>query len=310
MPKRTDKEGVDEALNPAALQPTPQVSPKTARTRILSMQTVLGAGAGRKSTDLLRHPDAQTKARLLYYYCIASESKVTETVHSLFTIAEHYAGENPSELDSPEVINGIPRFFKSLTAQEKAEFCYNQVTEALSTQALPVTVNSLLATRRLDPDDPSSSVAGRFVQRVTRFVCGNLLILFVFFLLFEFRGSAVSDTFTADEIERLYIGFSWVAFGCVGALVHLLNHALTTTRLQTFDASEERKIWPRVLLGGMFGFVLPWVLSTSSTALGTAAREGLAVGPMAAFFAGYSVRFSIGLLERVLAAVLPETKTR
>ncbi|MEL6678539.1 MAG: hypothetical protein AAFQ51_07525 [Pseudomonadota bacterium] len=254
---------------------------------------------------VLRHPDAQTKARLLYEYCIASDRKVSETVHTLFIIAEHYASDDPQEFESPEEINGIPRFFTALSFKERSEFCYNQVTEALSIEALPVTVNSLMATRRLDPNDPSSSVAGRFVQRVTRYVSVSLLVLLAFYLVVSnwtfFAGPSASESQADQTLEWA----SWIAFGCVGALIHLLNHALTTTRLQTFDVSEERKVWPRILLGGMFGFVVPWMLDAGNM-LGR--ETAPAVGPLVAFFGGYSVRFSIGLLERLLAAILPETK--
>ncbi|MEL6128180.1 MAG: hypothetical protein AAFR57_17605 [Pseudomonadota bacterium] len=254
---------------------------------------------------LLRHPDAQTKARLLYEYCIASDRKVSETVHTLFIIAEHYAGNDPQDLESPEEINGIPRFFTTLTARERSAFCYNQVTETLSTEALPVTVNTLMATRRLDPNDPSSSVAGRFVQRVTRFVSLGLLLLLAFYLAvagWQYFAETPGDE---QQVNQTLEWASWIAFGCVGALIHLLNHALTTTRLQTFDVSEERKVWPRILLGGMFGFVVPWMLDAGNM-LGQ--ETAPAVGPLIAFFGGYSVRFSIGLLERLLAAVLPETR--
>ena len=82
---------------------------------------------------------AKDRARLLYEYCIGSEKKVTESVHNLFIIAEHYSLENPRELDNPTVINGIPAFFDSLTPDEKAIYCYNLVSEALSLQAMPVT---------------------------------------------------------------------------------------------------------------------------------------------------------------------------
>lgn len=98
---------------------------------------------------------------------------------------------------------------------------------------------------------------------------------------------------------------TWIAFGGIGALVHLLNHVLTTTRLQIFEVSEERKIWPRLLLGGMFGFILPWLLAEAGPLKNSAIP---AIGSVAAFFGGYSVRFSIGLLERLLAALFPETK--
>ena len=87
---------------------------------------------------------------------------------------------------------------------------------------------------------------------------------------------------------------------------HLLNHALTTTRLQIFEVSEARKIGPRILLGGMFGFVVPWILTTTGLSTDTA----FPVAPVAAFFGGYSVRFSIGLLERLLAALFPEPKPK
>lgn len=121
----------------------------------------------------------------------------------------------------------------------------------------------------------------------------------------------------------------WVLFGCLGALVHLLNHALTTTRLQTFELSETRKIWPRLLLGGMFGFILPWLLSEANLIGidlgatpgpadpdatpepgGPVATPTLSPGLIAAFFGGYSVRFATGLIERVLSAVFPETKPK
>ena len=95
----------------------------------------------------------------------------------------------------------------------------------------------------------------------------------------------------------------WVAFGCLGALVHLLNHALTTTRLKTFELSEERKVWPRLLLGGMFGFVVPWLLGEAGLPMDTTKISG---GVIAAFFGGYSVRFATGLLDRLLQAVFPD----
>ncbi|WP_299737163.1 hypothetical protein [uncultured Roseobacter sp.] len=287
------------------VQAVPPQSESKAET-MLSLPDMLGLEAPQSHEPILSgHPDAQTKARLLYNYCIASERKVTESVHILYTIAEHYAGDNPNELDSPEVINGIPRFFNSLTAREKSEFCYNQVTEALSREALPVTVNSLLATRRTDPNDRTSSAAGRFVQRVTRYVSYTLLILLLLFAVYSLWNSLVPQEWQVGKDTDFIQWASWIAFGCVGALVHLLNHALTATRMKTFELSEERKVWPRLLLGGMFGFVVPWILMTSSA---LDLEAGLAVGSVAAFFGGYSVRFSIALLERLLQALLPETK--
>lgn len=104
------------------------------------------------------------KARLLYEYCVTSEKKVTETIHNLLIIADHYSGEKAHELDNPVEINGIPSFFKNLTSAEKSTYCYNQVIEGLSLEALPVTVESLLATKRWDPKNPWSSYAGRFVR--------------------------------------------------------------------------------------------------------------------------------------------------
>ncbi|WP_187431862.1 hypothetical protein [Roseobacter fucihabitans] len=247
------------------------------------------------------------KARLLHGYCISSGKKVTESVNSLFAIAEHYSGQNPGELDSPEVINGIPIFFKSLSSKDKSEFCYNQVTKELSVEALPVTINSLLATRRTNPNDPTSSVAGRFVRRVTQYVCFTLLFLFALYIAFVSQNFLGFGDQAINHETPIVQWTIWVGFGCVGALVHLLNNALTTTRLQTFDASEERKVGPRLLLGGLFGFVLPWLLSATST---LDLETGSAIGSVAAFFAGYSVRFSIGLLERLLEALLPETKSK
>jgi hypothetical protein len=234
--------------------------------------------------------NAQQKARLLYEYGIASKRKVSETVHNLFIIAEHYAEESPIDLTNPTVINGIPSFFENLTAEQKADYCYNQVTEGLSLEVLPVTVESLRATKRAEPNNPWSSYAGRFVRRVTIYVSISVSVLVVLWHLQ-----------LLNEVEEI----RWVAFGCLGSLLHLLNHALTTTRQQTFELSESRKIWPRLLLGGMLGFVLPWILREANV---EAFTNGNAVGSIAAFFAGYSVRFATGLLERVLKAVFPDTK--
>lgn len=254
--------------------------------------------------ELLGKLTPQLRARLLYEYCVTSEKKVSETVHSLFIIAEHYAAENPDELKNPEVINGIPPFFTALTAKEKAEYCYNQVTETLSLEAMPVTVESLRATKRREPDNPWSSYAGRFVRRVTGYVVLSLLVMAIlYFLIFTYLGWFTTET---GEITKEGNAIQWIAFGCIGALVHLLNHALTATRLQTFEISEARKIGPRILLGGIFGFVVPWILPLDSLPTDTT----IPAGPIAAFFGGYSVRFSIGLLERLLAALFPETKPR
>ncbi len=248
-------------------------------------------------------PDAQAKAQLLFHHCIAAGKNVSESVHGLFILGEHYASEDAKELDNPEVINGIPPFFKKLSRIQKSTFCYNQVTEALSSEAHPVTIDSLLATRRLKPSDPLSSIAGRFVVRVTYYVTGTLFAIGAIaagHLVWNELGPQEWKIKTDSDLFRYS---TWVAFGCVGALVHLLNHALTTTRLKTFDLSEERKVGPRILLGGMFGFILPWLLNfTEQFDTGV-----LAFGTMAAFFGGYSVRFAIGLLERLLEAVMPET---
>ena len=100
------------------------------------------------------------RAQLLYDYCVASEKKVSETVHNLFIIAEHYEDEHAGQIDDPEKINGIPRFFGALTPAQKSHFCYNKVTEELSLEALPVTVESLRATKREFPSKPASSYAG------------------------------------------------------------------------------------------------------------------------------------------------------
>lgn len=254
-------------------------------------------------------PDAQHKAKLLYNYCIASDRRVSESVHCLYAIAEHYASKTPSELENPETINGIPPFFKSLSNREKSTYCYNLVTEMLSSEAKPVTIESLLATRRLVPSDPTSSFAGRFVRRVTRFVIGTLGVMALAYAILwglahaGVWGLSTQSIFSGDVPAIRYP--TWAAFGCIGALVHLLNHALTTTRLQTFEVSEERKVLPRLLLGGMLGVILPWLIEQ-----GLPSPDEFAVGPVAAFFAGYSVRFVIGLLERVLAAFMPETEKK
>ncbi|MGI9240531.1 MAG: hypothetical protein ACR2RV_07000 [Verrucomicrobiales bacterium] len=244
-------------------------------TKILGMDS----DPGRKHTS-------KEKAQLLYEYSIASERKVSETVHNLYIIAEHYSGENPDEIANPATLNGIPPFFPSLTPREKADYCYDQVTEALSLEVLPVTVESLCATQRDNPNDPWSSNAGRFVRRIAIYVALVLVILLI-----------LAATGILENKEA-----RWVAFGCLGALVHLRNHALTTTRLQTFELSEERKIWPRLLLGGMFGFVVPWLLGEAGLPMDTIKISG---GAIAAFFGGYSTRFAINLLDRLLEAVSP-----
>ena len=60
-------------------------------------------------------------------------------------------------------------------------------------------------------------------------------------------------------------------------------------------------------LDGMFGFVVPWILTLAGLQSGTA---GIPVGSVAAFFGGYSVRFSTGPLERLMKALFPETKPK
>ncbi len=267
---------------------------------------ILGADVGpEEDFSEAKQPTSQDKARLLYDHCVASERNITESVHSLYIIGEHYSEEDPEEIISPETINGIPPFFKSLSAKEKAEFCYHQVVESLSREAYPVTVESLTATKRQDPTDPYSSFAGRFVKRVTRYVSVTLLILAGFYISYVFLGPFFRES-TNLKVDPMVVNAAvWCPMGCIGALVHLLNHALTTTRLKTFELSEERKIWPRILLGSLFGFVLPWVLSGS---LMPDLRSEPAAGSIFAFFGGYSVRFSIGLLERVLSAIVPETR--
>ena len=244
------------------------------------------------------------RAQLLYEYCLASEKKVSETVHSLYTIAEHYSADRPEDLANVETINGIPPFFATLTPERKAEYCYNQVTESLSLEAMPVTVESLRATKRSDPNNPWSSPAGRFVRHVTWYVILSLFIMLGLYYVFDSNPDLLATDSTEIPTKRMAI--QWIAFGCLGALVHLLNHALTATRLQTFEVSEARKIGPRLLLGGMFGFIVPWILALVEVPL----TETSPAGPVAAFLGGYSVRFSISLLERLLAAIFPETNQR
>lgn len=252
--------------------------------------------------EMLRPLDPQFRAQLLYEYCITSEKKVSETIHSLYIIAEHYAAEDPDKIENPEVINGIPSFFETLTPEQKAEYCYDQVTAALSLEALPVTAESLRATKRTDPDDPWSSYAGRFVRRVTVFVILSLFVMAgLYVLVYEYIGLEIPKEKDAIAMAS---AVQWIAFGCIGALVHLLNNALTATRLQTFELSEQRKIGPRLLLGGMFGFIAPWLFLEAGQLIETP----LSGGSVVAFFGGYSVRFSMALIDRVMAAIVPETK--
>jgi len=256
---------------------------------------------GFQPSGMLEPLTAKYRAELLYEYCTTSEKRVSESVHNLFIIAEHYSSEDSSPLNDEDKINMLPPFFGELSAKEKAEYCYNLVTELLSAEATPVTVESLRATKRLDPSDPWSSYAGFFVRRVTGWVLLSLIVMLVMYFLFDkhWQLFAAADGGLTPE----GIAIQWVGFGCIGALVHLLNNALTTTRLQTFKVSETRKIAPRLMLGGMFGYLVPWLISIAG-----AGTKHVAVGTVAAFFAGYSVRFSIGLLDRLMAAVLPETK--
>lgn len=258
--------------------------------RFLPPGDILGAKPGRT-----HELSVEEKAALLFEYCVASDKKVSETVHSLFIIAKHYSGNDPDDIAKPAQINGIPPLFEHLTARGKAEYCYLQVIDALSGEARPVTIESLNATKREDPKDPWSSYAGKFVRRVTIYVCLSLVAM----LGLWYWG--IPGELGLNEEPK------WVAFGCLGALIHLLNHALTTTRQQTFELSETRKIWPRLMLGGMFGFVLPWLLTAVGSVIDA---NNLPAGSAAAFFAGYSVRFSTGLLERLMKALIPETKAK
>ena len=61
------------------------------------------------------------------------------------------------------------------------------------------------------------------------------------------------------------------------------------------------------MLGGMFGFIVPWLVTLTGI---QADAETIPVGAVAAFFGGYSVRFSTGLLERLLNALFPDTKPK
>lgn len=256
------------------------------------------------------HASARTKAYLLYDHCTSIGANVQESTHNLFIVGEHFSRPKPTEIKQPELINGIPIFFSALSKAEKSEYCYRQVIEQLSKEAWPVTVNSLLATRRKIPSKADSSAAGKFVERVTWLVAVSLVIIGVLYVLYLYGDKIVPEWAQIENAQQVVQNASWVAFGCVGALVHLLNHALTTTRLKTFDRSEERKMYPRLLLGGMFGFLVPWLIDGAFTngALTDADGQNLVVGTIAAFFGGYSVRFSTGLVERILSAVMPETQ--
>jgi len=269
------------------------------------MQEPVGViGDLRAVLDGTRHPNARVKAHLLYDHCVTIGANVPESIHNLYIIGEHYSRAKPGPITNPEIINGIPSFFSALTDAEKAEYCYRQVIEQLSKEAWPVTVNSLIATRRRDPLDPRSSSAGEFVGRVTQLVGWSLVAIFALFFLSLYRESILPQSVLAPINDTHLNQISWIAFGCVGALVHLLNHALTATRMKTFDRSEERKMGPRLLLGGMFGFIIPWILQEAASADLTTTP---ALGSIVAFFGGYSVRFATGLLERILAALMPES---
>lgn len=256
-------------------------------------------------TDPIRSLTPQISAQLLFKYCLASDKKVGESVHRFFIMAEHYSS-SMNELKHHEDIAGLPAFFSTLTPAKKAEFCYNQVIEALSLEAMPVTAESLRATKRADLDNPWSSYAGQFVRYVTKWVLHCLIAMVAaYFVLDPYFNFFERNPDFPDRITE-GMAMQWVAFGCLGALIHLLNHALTATRLQTFEVSEARKVGPRLLLGGMFGFVVPWMLSL----VGLSGETIDVTGSVAAFFGGYSVRFSIGLLERLMAALMPETSPK
>ncbi|MEM8591074.1 MAG: hypothetical protein AAGF13_00965 [Pseudomonadota bacterium] len=256
------------------------------------------------------HASARTKAYLLYDHCTSIGANVPESTHNLYIVGEHYVRPRPSKIEKPELINGIPLFFAALSKAEKSEYCYRQVIEQLSKEAWPVTVNSLLATRRKVPSEADSSAAGKFVERVTWLVAVSLVVIAALYVFYLYGDRILPEWAKIENGQKVVQTVSWVAFGCVGALVHLLNHALTTTRLKTFERSEERKMYPRLLLGGMFGFLVPWLIDGAFTsgALTDPNEQNLVVGTIAAFFGGYSVRFSTGLVERILSAIMPETQ--
>lgn len=261
--------------------------------------------APQREHTFLRKLTPQASAKLLYEYCIGSGKKVSESVHSLYIIADHYAKDLPDEpnlIEDFQAVDRIPAFFKALTSREKADFCYNRVVSVLSSEAYPVTVESLRATKRRHEDDPWSSYAGAFVQRVTRTAFGVLFgVALAYFLAYLAHVNWL--WFSDGKLLLIAEYFHWFVLGFIGALLHLLNHALTTTREQTFEISEERKIKPRILLGGMLGVTLPWVFR--ETELVT--DPSLAVSSVVALLSGYSVRFSVAFIERLLAALFPES---
>jgi hypothetical protein len=271
---------------------------------------------------------SRCQADLLFEYGKTAGKTITTEIRNVYALGQHLSnvieskGESPFSPAEMKEIDGIPTFFTGLSTEDKAIYCFDYVANSLSAQFKPVSFESLFATKRKIVNDPWSSYAARFTLRMYWYA----LVIITHFAFFHYcltiETGALEDInefllAALKYINDLKVEISAILFGCVGALAHLLNHVITANKERTYELHESRLILSRIILGGIVGAFVSLSLRGFIPGVGDEGEvNGTEVVPQKtlgtngiAFLAGYSVKYSIGLIERTIRALFPSKDT-
>lgn len=174
----------------------------------------------------------------------------------------------------------------------------------------PVTAASLTATECHNSMDCMDNQAGRHVRRLWYWAFGAVGLIAVLNLVQYYYNFYATDwVVTWPEgfvaLNLVYLVSLYISpftYGALGAGVHILRVTEKHLRLRTFDTRRVVQHRNRLVLGTLSGGVIVMFVTTGSVADTTTKLTGAAAG----FLAGYSVDFLFAILDRILAAVVPQ----
>lgn len=174
----------------------------------------------------------------------------------------------------------------------------------------PVTAASLAATECHNSFDCMDNQAGRHVRRLWYWSFSAVALIAVLNLVQYYYNFYVTDwVVTWPEgfvvLNLVYLVSLYISpftYGALGAGVHILRVTEKHLRLRTFDVRRITQHRNRLVLGTLSGGVIVLFVTTGSAADTTTKLTGAAAG----FMAGYSVDFLFAILDRILAAVVPQ----
>jgi hypothetical protein len=114
--------------------------------------------------------------------------------------------------------------------------------------------------------------------------------------------SIVTETRWISQVSASVLAIS---LGLLGAVVYSFFSVLRVVPAQTFDQTDEYALYARLELGVLLGWVFYFGFARAAyEALASNRDKSQALYLMIPFIAGYSTKFVVGVLERIMAALM------